>query len=67
MRKNKLSKRDCVYFMRLLSDAQQEIMEHAANGFPENDGYTRSDFQLCVKLIEVGNVIDEKVRKKETE
>lgn len=67
MRKNKLSKNNCVVFLKFLQEAQMEVIKHAVNGFPENDGYIKSDAHLCVKLLELGDFIDAKVRKKETE
>jgi hypothetical protein len=48
--------------LRKIHEVEQYLMKFAMDGFREK-GFT-DDFHLCVRLLELGNFIDEKVRTK---
>lgn len=58
-RQSKLTKSDCLWLHRVMSEAQLKILEYIGNGCPKT-GF-RDDMFLCTKLMELRDIIKEKV------
>jgi len=61
-RKSRLTQSDCLYLFRKMAKAQEKILEFVGHGCPK-EGF-RDDMFLCVELLQLKQIIDDKVVEK---